>query len=1013
VTLIEDGEPRARIVVASDAPGSVLYAASELRDYLRKLSGAALRIERVGPGETPGGRPGEACVFVGESSEAAARGLDAAGLAPDGFRIVVDGSSVALIGRDYRGPPMEGFRHPLTPAESYSAELGLSAFGEAGSLHAVHHFLETLGVRWLMPGELGEVVPETATIAVKETAIERAPAFEYRYAYFCNFGKPEHEDRARWYRRAGFGARRVVNINHSFYLLKKCWETHPEYFGLIDGKRDHDATCQGHGSLCLSEEGLLRQIVTDVRAYFDANPQVSMFPVMPNDSYMRICECARCRGKDDASMGAEGKFSDYVWGFVNRVAEEVYKTHPDRFVACCSYGHYQSPPKALARLSPNVAVMKCKRRRDHWDKAYQARMNEFLAAWASKASAVYIWEYYNWHDRAHKYYSRLYDWGYSLFGAPIFFTHSVQEDLRFLRGIGVKGEFIEVDAPRCPGLVYPILYLTGKLLWDPDADVARIMDDYCRNAYGPAAAEMQRFFTRAEQVWMRPESRKELYTRRDLVNAFLDDLWRAWRKCDGAHRRRIELLLGEVNSAAESLKGAWLAPPPGKEIALVAESQDAAPGGARWRTAEPIPAEPERKYHLSGRYVAASAGAGFVRFHRGAEVILASRFFLPAAPTEQDLNRTFVSPPETDRLALEFRLKDERATMTWRQALLAQGEEVAAAAGAARPAPAPGAETAVAEGEVRKVRAPELTLRGGAVAQEGVVVLKPAPGTSVQWRFFKERRRIIEEFLPGFHYALTARVRTRRLDPKQESAFGYWVRDRLNRAVVPATVVPATLCADGEWVTLRLASFVPDGDQVVSVNPTAGTELHLDSLALAPDPDARDEMRLRELAAAGDRYVFCLRIRKNGFAGLKLLDAPDALSVAVLARANWRRRPEAFGGLILDYGREAGPERRVFVGMGLLGARAGDDPSVPFPEIRPHALIETPGRADGLLRDCVTDLKKHAPPDWNRELWLYFALMNTGDESMMTAVLREPARETLKVVGRRVNCGDCYYALVK
>ena len=70
-----------------------------------------------------------------------------------------------------------------------------------------------------------------------------------------------------------------------------------------------------------------------VRKVFDQFG-VAMVGVMPQDGYTSVCECELCKVKGSPERGWDGQISDYVWDYVQRVAQEVYKTHSDRKVSC-------------------------------------------------------------------------------------------------------------------------------------------------------------------------------------------------------------------------------------------------------------------------------------------------------------------------------------------------------------------------------------------------------------------------------------------------------------------------------------------------------------------------------------------------------------------------------------------------------------------------------------------------------------------------------------------------------
>jgi len=72
--LVENGEPRAEIVIAEKSPRATRLAAQELQTYLRKISGAKLDIV------TTPGRKMPVRIFVGQSAHTEKLGITTQGL---------------------------------------------------------------------------------------------------------------------------------------------------------------------------------------------------------------------------------------------------------------------------------------------------------------------------------------------------------------------------------------------------------------------------------------------------------------------------------------------------------------------------------------------------------------------------------------------------------------------------------------------------------------------------------------------------------------------------------------------------------------------------------------------------------------------------------------------------------------------------------------------------------------------------------------------------------------------
>ena len=111
------------------------------------------------------------------------------------------------------------------------------------------------------------------------------------------------------------------------------------------------------GHVCHSNPDVLSATIEEKRRTFDEHPWLRYSPVMPGDGDFG-CLCDKCVAAQRPEMGANGRNSDLVWGFVNKVAAATRQTHPDRFITCCSYADYVSVPRAVA-FEPNVAVTLC------------------------------------------------------------------------------------------------------------------------------------------------------------------------------------------------------------------------------------------------------------------------------------------------------------------------------------------------------------------------------------------------------------------------------------------------------------------------------------------------------------------------------------------------------------------------------------------------------------------------------------------------------------------------------
>jgi hypothetical protein len=174
ITLVKNGKPQAVIVIDTQAADTVKLAANELQSYIERVSGALLPVLT----DTSAISPSQSIIFVGESAGTRERGLVSTDLKPDGFHTIITKQWIAILGHDYNGTPVYGYCNPWQYNEVYNPKLKLGAFGEAGTLYGVYHFLEdNCGIRWYMHGKIGEVVPSKKTITIPECKRDQSPDF--------------------------------------------------------------------------------------------------------------------------------------------------------------------------------------------------------------------------------------------------------------------------------------------------------------------------------------------------------------------------------------------------------------------------------------------------------------------------------------------------------------------------------------------------------------------------------------------------------------------------------------------------------------------------------------------------------------------------------------------------------------------------------------------------------------------------------------------------------------------
>jgi len=531
VTLIRGGHPVAAIVLAPDAPPAAQLAAYELQWHLRQITGAALPIVRDDP------RPAGTAILVGESAATRARGLRSAEFAPQEYLVRIrPPDSIVLIGRDSPGTQKVDYARRETFPDRFS---------DTGTLYAVYDFLErTCGVRWYLPTELGIACPQAPTLKVGACEVRRQPFMRYRdlpTAYsitndLCGETvkrawpkerKPlDYREQMLWAFRQRLGGQ-PYHANHSLMWPEE-YAAHPDWFakGYDEEMKQNPANFLKNKAgqpvppqLCYSNPAVLEFVVRQARDYFDGKLSSihglgDCVALVPADGG-RFCRCDACRKLhcDETATGTgqwlSGRDSEYVWGFINRVARELRKTHPTKTIGALAYEDYAAVP--TSDIEPNIVPMFTLNIRLAHDPLQEAHEWTLLDAWQKKMNGrpFYVWLYYNFPvDNA--------VWGdYRCF--PGFAAHATARYVKKLAAGGVRGIFIEpgVYNEWSRDVLFGQLdeYATWKLADDPALDADRLIREFFDRFCGAAAVPMRDLYTRIESIYGNPAT----YTQGDVL----------------------------------------------------------------------------------------------------------------------------------------------------------------------------------------------------------------------------------------------------------------------------------------------------------------------------------------------------------------------------------------------------------------------------------------------------------------------------------------------------------------
>jgi hypothetical protein len=361
-TIADNGSSSYQIVVPDKRSPAVDYAANELQHFIKEITGAALPVVAES-------KAGSSPAFVIGSCERVKKtGLieQAAKLKEDGVLIKSVGADIVLLGQNERG-------------QVYSVYVLLEKF---------------LGVRFLAWD--CTITPKQRKLVLPKLDYTYSPPFMYRETLYFNSFPKEIAARQRLngpYTKCDASVGGNIEFYpyvHSFDGLfppEEYFEKHPEYFSLLNGKR---VAQHIHSQLCLTNPEVLRIAKEKVLKWIDEHPDVPIIDVSQNDG-TGPCECEKCM----AVVAEEGSQHGPILRFVNAIADEVAKKHPDKWVETLAYAYSMKPP-SITKPHKNVIIRLC-----HagcffhgFEKCgLNADFASYIEQWSKVTNRIFIWHY--------------------------------------------------------------------------------------------------------------------------------------------------------------------------------------------------------------------------------------------------------------------------------------------------------------------------------------------------------------------------------------------------------------------------------------------------------------------------------------------------------------------------------------------------------------------------------------------------------------------------------------------
>lgn len=381
--------------------------------------------------------------------------------------------------------------------------------GLMGPLPAVFALLEEdLGVRWWLTESTGKKTwgewarylkkswaPESyflqkqSTLNAKIVPRKSTPAFLGRnvasYIYTSSPWAIRNRTNYSVFPVGSYGQRGYTTggfFVHTYLTLvppKKYFPKHPEYYSLIKGKRRYK-----RGQLCLTNPEVAKvatkTIITRRGKSLKKNPYVYMISISAMD-WGNECKCEKCL----AAIKKLGSYGALQLQFANNIANTLASEYPKVLITSLVYRHSKKAPKnGAVKAAKNVAIRFC----TDFDSSFPWPYHSFKDTKLTSARKCYD----KWNKITDRMHLWIYPHQYGNMLAPMSSIRAVAENIRFFRDRKAKIVLIQQRSGDF-GRRQMRYWIFGRLLWDPDLDISKLILDFTWAYYGKAASMVMEY----------------------------------------------------------------------------------------------------------------------------------------------------------------------------------------------------------------------------------------------------------------------------------------------------------------------------------------------------------------------------------------------------------------------------------------------------------------------------------------------------------------------------------------
>ncbi len=475
VKLASGGKSSYVILVSAKAGGVERFAANELQSYLKKITGAELPIV-----ENPKDLP---FIAVGDCSQTKNTAVMARYDDDDTWLIKTDNGNLILKGANPRG-----------------------------TLFSIYAFLEQMGCWWFTPAtdalkEYCEYIPSISELIIKPTHDLVQPMMKYRkkdgggrsnykgeaWALLIDWMAKNRCNSLALLTEAYEADREIIRKEltkrglmlevgkhrtmREFLPQEKYFKDHPEWFGMLDGKRSQSTQVVFETANTKAVEEFEKNLIS----YLKNRPEIDVYQLWPPDS---------CKWSQSPESLALGSPSERMALLAQRVLKSVKAAGIKTRISYIAYQGTIEPPENMS-FDKDALVEFCPINQDYSKplddptSKINSVLNAALGKWAERFPGELT--HYSYYVKA--------SWA----SLPVVIPEQIAHEVKYWRKVGECGTDIYSQSRNW--LAFEANHLSmARASWDAAFDGTKWFKEYLNVRFGNAAEPMKRYYGAAARV---------------------------------------------------------------------------------------------------------------------------------------------------------------------------------------------------------------------------------------------------------------------------------------------------------------------------------------------------------------------------------------------------------------------------------------------------------------------------------------------------------------------------------